>query len=221
MRSEKRQSLSRQSNSPVVLAEGFYQSTPRVDADIGPLTLFHPPAANYLSTLPSEPALQGLPVHQNLPGNLQSHVSDFFQQISMATSPEDVMESESLPFASRRRRYPVTGPAEHQHTPHLPKLARITKLQARNKTPYHTKVMAEGERRRRRRSRESETTSTGTTDATAAEEEVARQTPLAGKLSKLELDGGKALYENMDISPQVQQKYAPILTIEYLFVNSP
>lgn len=173
----------------MVLAEGFYQSTPRVDADIGPLTLFHPPHYHPNSMVP-----------QNLAGNLQSHVTDFFQQISMATSPEDVMESESLPFASRRRRYPVTQ--TEQHTPHLPKLARITKLQARNKTPYHTKVMAEGERRRRK------TRSGGSSSGESKATEEVRQTPLSGKLSSLTLDleSDKPLYENMDTSIPTQHK---------------
>ncbi|XP_058791920.1 uncharacterized protein LOC131664652 [Phymastichus coffea] len=195
LRSGKRQSMSQRTSSPVI--ESFYQSTPRVDADIGPLTLFaHPTSSNRRHdrcqarnsstslTLPADPQvfkktyLSNSELPQNLvnearANNLQSHVSDFFQQIAMATSPEDVMQSDSL---SNRRRY--ASAREHgSHASCLPRLARITKLNARNKTPYRTITI--GDERRRR---------SGGDDI--------RQTPIAGKLLSLKLD--QPMYENTD-----------------------
>ena len=86
------------------------------------------------------------------------------------------MESESLPFASRR--YALK---EERHTPYLPKLARITKLHARNKTPYHTKL---AEKRM-------------SVDGGEKGGEV-RQTPLVGKLFGLKLGQNTPMYENVD-----------------------
>lgn len=121
-------------------------------------------------------------MNEALANNLQSHVSDFFQQISMATSPEDVMESESLPFGGHgcRRRY---AQREDRHTPFLPKLARLSKLNARNKTPFYAKPM---ERR------------SGCQEKDVKESREVRQTPLAGQLLSLKLDQDARLYENMD-----------------------
>jgi len=112
--------------------------------------------------------------------NLQSHVSDFFQQISMATSPEDVMEAGSMPLGTKTKSYSRNGEQKTRpvKTPYLPKLAKITKIHARCKTPYHTKLAqaispfklkgAQG------------------------------QTPLVGKLSSLTIDQDLPQYENMD-----------------------
>ncbi|XP_076228035.1 protostome-specific GEF isoform X1 [Nomia melanderi] len=195
LRPTKRQSMSRQPEKSSV-TESFYQSTPRVDADIGPLTLF--PAGSKCPTaltLPTDPALfmksraKNFQSDNELPqnivnearANLQSHVSDFFQQISMATSPEDVMESDSVPLA-KNRLYSPSGEAKPKlpgsvKTAYLPKLARITKIHARCKTPYHTK------------------------NAAAVSPFKAKshgQTPLAGKLSHLAIDQDLPKFENMD-----------------------
>lgn len=192
--------MSQRTSSPVI--ESFYQSTPRVDTDIGPLTLFshHPTNHHYTArnsssslTLPTDPQAfkkiclgnngtsNELPqnlVNETRSSNYQSHVSDFIKQIAVATSPEDVMEFDSLP---NRRRY-ASARDNYNHTPCLPRLARITKLNARNKTPYHTKLdLSTGEKTRKRRSEE-------TTEI--------RQTPLAGKLHSLKLD--QPMYENTD-----------------------
>ncbi|XP_031778975.1 uncharacterized protein LOC100680007 isoform X2 [Nasonia vitripennis] len=172
LRSGKRQSLSQRSNSPVI--ESFYQSTPRVDSDIGPLTLFSHQPHCHLSSSSSLTLPQNI-LNEARANNLQSHVTDFFQQISMATSPEDVMESESLPFASRRY---ALAKEQHRHTPCLPKLARVGKLNARNKTPYHTKLQM---------------------GIREMELDEVRQSPLAGKLLGLKLlDRDRPMYENTD-----------------------
>lgn len=194
LRPTKRQSMSRQPERSSV-TESFYQSTPRVDADIGPLTLF--PAGSKCSTaltLPTDPALfmksraNNFQSDNELPqnivnearANLQSHVSDFFQQISMATSPEDVMQSDSVPLAKNNRLYSPGGEAKAKlpssvKTAYLPKLARITKIHARCKTPYHTKSAVSPFKAK----------SHG-------------QTPLAGKLSHLAIDQDLPKFENMD-----------------------
>lgn len=196
MRGNKRQSMSQQPEKSSV-TESFYQSTPRVDTDIGPLTFF--PAASKCSTaltLPTDPALfmktrtKNFQSENELPqnivnearANLQSHVSDFFQQISMATSPEDVMEADSVPHSNSRLYSPNGGSkakfADSAKCAYLPKLARITKIHARCKTPYHTK--------------------TGLAAASPFKAKSHGQTPLAGKLSNLAIDQDLPKFENMD-----------------------
>jgi hypothetical protein len=175
--------------------ESFYQSTPRVDTDIGPLT-YYPPGSKCSTalTLPSDPALfmnnrvKNFQSDNELPqnivnearANLQSHVSDFFQQISMATSPEDVMEAGSVPLGTKTKSYsrngePKTRPVK---TPYLPKLAKITKIHARCKTPYHTKLAQ--------------------AISPFKPKGAQGQTPLVGKLSSLTIDQDLPQYENMD-----------------------
>ncbi|XP_076160107.1 protostome-specific GEF [Ptiloglossa arizonensis] len=195
LRANKRQSMSQQPDKSSV-TESFYQSTPRVDTDIGPLTFF--PAGSKCSTaltLPTDPALfmktrtKSFQTDNELPqnivnearANLQSHVSDFFQQISMATSPEDVMESDAVPLAKNglyaTNGEPKTKFADCAKLTYLPKLARITKIHARCKTPYRAK--------------------TGPA-ATPYKPKNHGQTPLAGKLSTLVIDQDLPKFENMD-----------------------
>lgn len=179
LRSSKRQSMSQQQEKSSV-TEGFYQGTPRVDTDIGPLT-FLPPGGK-CSTLPTDPALfmrarakKNFQSDNELPqnivnearANLQSHVSDFFQQISMATSPEDVMEAESVPLSSSRPLCPPRVKGEGAKMPCLPKLAKITRIHSRCRTPYHG---AKGK----------------------------GHTPLLGKMSSLAIDQDLPKFENMD-----------------------
>ena len=156
------------------MIDGYYQSTPRVDSDIGPLTLF--PCS---STLPSGPTglhLPGyLPTSSDLPPeivnetreNLKSHVSDFFHQISLAVSPEDVMEADRLPGYhphSRKSFVPVTDILRRRSNC-LSKVAKVKKIQNRMSTPYHTRIPS----------------------VRKSTEEI-RQTPLAGQLLSLKLD---------------------------------
>ncbi|XP_076232377.1 protostome-specific GEF [Calliopsis andreniformis] len=194
-RVNKRQSMSQQPEKSSV-TESFYQSTPRVDADIGPLTFL--PAGSKCSTaltLPTDPALfmktrtKKFESENELPqnivnearANLQSHVSDFFQQISMATSPEDVMEAGSVSRPKNRLYSPseeMKGKfADCAKISYLPKLARITKIHGRCKTPYHTKAV---------------------TAASPVKAKSHGQTPLAGKLSNLAIDQDLPNFENMD-----------------------
>ncbi|XP_018368305.1 PREDICTED: uncharacterized protein LOC108764515 [Trachymyrmex cornetzi] len=194
LKSNKRQSMSQAGeNSPV--SESFYQSTPRVDTDIGPLT-YYPPGSKCSTalTLPTDPALfmnscaKNFQSDNELPqnvvnearANLQSHVSDFFQQISMATSPEDVMEAGSMPLGTKTKVYSqnVEQKTRLIRTPYLPKLAKITKIHARCRTPYHTKL--------------AQAISPFKTKAAQG------QTPLVGKLSSLTIDQDLPKYENMD-----------------------
>ncbi|KYQ58357.1 hypothetical protein ALC60_02777 [Trachymyrmex zeteki] len=193
LRSSKRQSMSQAGeNSPV--SESFYQSTPRVDTDIGPLT-YYPPGSKCSTalTLPTDHALfmnscaKNFQSDNELPqnvvnearANLQSHVSDFFQQISMATSPEDVMEAGSMPLGKTKvYSQNVEQKMRHIRTPYLPKLAKITKIHARCRTPYHTKL--------------AQAISPFKTKAAQG------QTPLIGKLSSLTIDQDLPKYENMD-----------------------
>ncbi|XP_023288697.1 uncharacterized protein LOC105696840 [Orussus abietinus] len=197
LRSLKRQSTSQEvQKSP--RSESFYQSTPRVDADIGPFTLLPTVAVSKCSaalTLPSDPTLirtaktfQGngeLPqnIVNEARANLQSHVSDFFQQISLAGSPEDVMEADSVPltktrlFAQNCETAKMKHAAECSKSPCVPKLAKIAKLHARCKTPYHTKVLQ------------------GRSPFKAKD---LQQTPLLGKLSLLRIDHDLPNFENMD-----------------------
>lgn len=100
--------------------------------------------------------------------NLQSHVSDFFQQISVAGSPEDVMEANKVPFMTRSRLF-----SRNAESSCHPKLAKITKLHSRCKTPYHTKTQ-------------------GRSSFTV------NQTPLSGKLAHLKIDQDVPKFENMD-----------------------
>ncbi|XP_015596759.1 uncharacterized protein LOC107268470 isoform X2 [Cephus cinctus] len=198
LRPSKRQSVTDSQKSPRM--ETFYQSTPRVDSDIGPLTLFTsnmvPKCATTALTLPTDPTL--LRVHasnfqsnaelpQNIVNearaNLQSHVSDFFQQISVAGSPEDVMEADSVPL-SKARIYSQNVDAtrskiasEFTRTPCVPKLAKITKLHTRCKTPYHTKTIQ---------------------GRSPFKFKDVHSTPLSGTLSHLKLDHDLPKYENMD-----------------------
>ena len=203
-RSSKRQSVSTDNNPKT--PESFYQSTPRVDADIGPLTLYPGSASSRCSTaltLPTDPTvlLMSHPktFHANnneLPqnvvnearANFQSHVSDFFHQISVAGSPEDVMEAGAVPLV-RTRLYAQKCEAarlklssEYARTPCHPKIAKITKLHTRCKTPYHTKVTATQSR----------------SPVNATKQESFQQTPLAGRLAHLRLDSDLQNYENMD-----------------------
>lgn len=177
--------------------ESFYQSTPRVDTDIGPL-MYYPPGSKCSTalTLPTDPALfmnsrvKGFQSDNELPqnvvnearANLQSHVSDFFQQISIATSPEDVMEAGSVPLVGpKAKSYPNENgepKTRSVKTPYLPKLAKITKIHARCKTPYHTKL----------------TQAIGPFKSKGAQ----GQTPLISKLSNLIIDQDLPKYENMD-----------------------
>ncbi|KAK0179867.1 hypothetical protein PV327_005578 [Microctonus hyperodae] len=196
-RSGKRQSIVNSTpESPK--AESFYQSTPRVDADIGPLTyvpqiLSRCPTAAL--TLPTDPSSLPRPYpktfhHANsneLPQNimndarvnLQSHVSDFFQQISVAGSPEDVMEADSVPLDksklffrnSNKSRATTTNDSRISSRS---RLAKVTKLHARCKTPYHTKAPQ------------------------ARSPFKIRETPLAGKLSHLSIDHDALKFENMN-----------------------
>ncbi|XP_063972686.1 uncharacterized protein Psgef isoform X2 [Diachasmimorpha longicaudata] len=180
LRLSKRQSVSEEPvESP--RTESFYQSTPRVDTDIGPLTIISESVSKpqNMSTLPTDPSI--LPVayqksfanNNELPqnvmnearANLQSHVSDFFQQISVAGSPEDVMEANKVPFLTRSRLF-----SRNSESSCHPKLAKITKLHTRLKTPYHTK------------SQRSPFT--------------VKETPLSGQLAHLKIDQDK--FENMD-----------------------
>ncbi|XP_020286362.1 uncharacterized protein LOC109855986 isoform X2 [Pseudomyrmex gracilis] len=181
-------------NSPA--SESYYQSTPRVDTDIGPLT-YYPPGSKCSTalTLPTDPALfmnsraKHFQSENELPqnvvnearANLQSHVSDFFQQISMATSPEDVMEAGSVPFGAKTKVFSSRNSEQKTRpvkTPYLPKLARITKIHARCRTPYHTKLAQ----------------AISPFKPKAAQ----GQTPLLGKLSNLTIDQDLPKYENMD-----------------------
>ncbi|CAB0039277.1 unnamed protein product [Trichogramma brassicae] len=200
LRTGKRNSLTQRNSSSPVVIDGFYQSTPRVDADIGPLTVYpqhHQSTTSSSSssscsssslasslamtsqamsstlmttTLPVDP--QTLLIgscfpshHSQQPMTLQSHVSDFFHQISMATSPEDVMEFDSLRFdrnrlAARTTRFASSHNHNHHynqhsstskllHTPHLPKHARSAKLSSRTDTPYHVHARDEDSERRK------------------------------------------------------------------------
>ncbi|KAI4488023.1 hypothetical protein M0804_004871 [Polistes exclamans] len=197
VRTGKRQSLSqRLERSPKL--ENFYQGTPRVDADIEPLTFFPNGLKRSTAlTLPTDPTLflksrsnkRSFGINQSnteLPQNvvnearvnLQSHVSDFFHQISMATSPEDVMEVESVPL-DKSRTYTQNnnfrmklGESNRKKGHFQSKLSKITKINARNRTPYYKKVVEAGS--------------------------PLKQTPLAGKLSNLALDQDLPKFENMD-----------------------
>ncbi|XP_066594819.1 uncharacterized protein PsGEF [Prorops nasuta] len=165
--------------------ESFYQGTPRVDSDIGPLTLY-PEASNCSTvaalTLPTDPSLflkrpfracnNELPqnIVNEARANLQSHVSDFFKQISMATSPEDVMEAGSVPLAKCRTSY-------------FPKLAKIAKIK---KTPYP-------------KTHDQRDPLTFDSPFSYPTSKLSiQQTPLAGKLSNLILDHDLPKFENMD-----------------------
>ncbi|XP_076386966.1 protostome-specific GEF isoform X1 [Megachile rotundata] len=192
LRANKRQSMSQQTDKSSV-TESFYQSTPRVDADIGPLTFLAAGSkCSTALTLPTDPALfmksktTNFQSENELPqnivnearANLQSHVSDFFQQISMATSPEDVMESDSVPLSNNRLYSRNAEPKPNcAKISYLPKLARITKIHARCKTPYHGKSC---------------------TTASPFKAHGHDQTPLAGKLSNLAIDQDLPKFENMD-----------------------
>lgn len=165
-----------------------------MDTDIGPLMFC--PAGGKCSTaltLPTDPALfmnsraRNFQSDNELPqnvvnearANLQSHVSDFFQQISMATSPEDVMEADSMPLGKTKicSQSVEQKTTRHVRTPYLPKLAKITKIHARCKTPYHTKLAQA---------------------ISPFKQKTQGQTPLVGKLSSLTIDQDLPKYENMD-----------------------
>lgn len=185
--------------------ESFYQSTPRVDADIGPLTLCPESGAGHRAvamTLPANPTLlpskgTNLRTNGELPQNLinearvnlQSHVSDFFQQIAVAASPEDMMEADPVVPLTKSRIYSqncdirraAKFSADFCRTPHLPKLAKITKLHSRCRTPYHTK--APGPNR---------------SEFKVKELLSVEQTPLITRLTHLKLDQDLARIENVD-----------------------
>ncbi|XP_043681403.1 uncharacterized protein LOC122635343 isoform X1 [Vespula pensylvanica] len=191
----KRQSLSQRSEGSPKL-ENFYQGTPRVDADIGPLTFFPSECKRSTAlTLPTDPTLflksrsKNFQSHNELPqnmvnearANLQSHVSDFFHQISMATSPEDVMEAESVPL-DKSRMYPEKNDVrlkleESKKAQFQSKLAKVTKIHARSRTPYYKKVVQA---------------------VSPLKQCLQPRTPLAGKLSNLALDQDLPNFENMD-----------------------
>ncbi|KAL2723811.1 hypothetical protein V1477_019043 [Vespula maculifrons] len=191
----KRQSLSQRSEGSPKL-ENFYQGTPRVDADIGPLTFLPSECKRSTAlTLPTDPTLflksrsKNFQSHNELPqnmvnearANLQSHVSDFFHQISMATSPEDVMEAESVPL-DKSRMYPEKNDVrlkleESKKAQFQSKLAKVTKIHARSRTPYYKKVVQA---------------------VSPLKQCLQQRTPLAGKLSNLALDQDLPNFENMD-----------------------
>lgn len=112
--------------------------------------------------------------------NLQSHVSDFFQQISVAGSPEDVMEAAAVPL--RNRLFARNEPELIKTPSCLPKLTRMARLHARCKTPYRVNKCDSTKRK--------ETSSSSSTSC--------QQTPLAGRLSSLTLDQDLPNYENVD-----------------------
>lgn len=195
--STKRQSLLQDLQKSSDATESFYQGTPRVDADI-PLNLF--PSESLKSqtalTLPKDPpslmrtSTGNFSSSNELPQNIvnaaranrQSHVSDFFQKIAMAASPEDIMEADSVPLSKRRifsQNYENTKSisSEFAKVSCIPKLARITKLHSRCRTPHHTKTSQ----------RKSPFKLKGS-----------QQTPLAGKLSDLKLDQDQLKFENVD-----------------------
>lgn len=164
-----------------------------MDTDIGPLTFY--PLSSKCSTaltLPTDPTLfmnnrtKNFQSDNELPQNivnearasLQSHVSDFFQQISMATSPEDVMEAGSVPLA-KTKMYCQNEERKARliRTPYLPKLAKIAKIHTRCRTPYHTKI------------------------AQAISPFKAKcqvQTPIVGKVSGLAMDQDLSKFENIN-----------------------
>ncbi|XP_044595390.1 uncharacterized protein LOC123272572 isoform X3 [Cotesia glomerata] len=194
-RSNKRQSIANETLE-LPKTESSYHRTPRIDTDIGPLTYI--PDNYQISkcpvalTLPTDPT--SLPhtysktfhhVNNNneLPqnvmnearANLQSHVSDFFQQISVAGSPEDVMEAGSVPLSRSRLFFRNIDRMKSSSSPEgkslcYPKLAKISKLHARCRTPYHTK----------------------------APQFKLRETPLAKELASLKIDQDIPKFENMD-----------------------
>lgn len=195
LRSAKRQSMSRAAKNNENF-ESFYQSTPRVDADIGPLTLCPDmlgPRRNVAATLPADPNFLAANVATNseLPqnlmneagANLQSHVSDFFQQISHAASPEDMMEADPVVPLCKSRVYSqncdirkAKFSVDFCRTPNIPKLAKIAKLHNRCRTPYHSKAPGP-------KSKEPQTVG---------------QTPLINRLTHLKLDHDLARFENVD-----------------------
>ncbi|XP_046829022.1 uncharacterized protein LOC124428699 isoform X3 [Vespa crabro] len=191
----KRPSLSQRFEGSPKL-ENFYQGTPRVDTDIGPLTFFPNECKRSTAlTLPTDPTLflksrsKNFQSNNELPqnmfnearANLQSHVSDFFHQISMATSPEDVMEAEFVPL-DKSRMYPEKNDfrlklEESKKAQFQSKLAKVTKIHARSRTPYYKKVVQA---------------------VSPLKQCLQQQTPLAGKLSNLALDQDLLKFENMD-----------------------
>ncbi|XP_025602970.2 uncharacterized protein LOC105691992 isoform X2 [Athalia rosae] len=186
--------------------ESFYQSTPRVDSDIGPLTLCPESGVagrkTVAMTLPANPTLlapnrSGLRTNAELPQNLmnearvnlQSHLSDFFQQISVAASPEDMMEADPVVPLSKSRIYSqncdprkAKFSVDFCRTPHIPKLAKITKLHNRCRTPYHTKAPGSG-----RSPFKSKDPFSGV-----------GPTPLIARLTHLKIDQDMARLENVD-----------------------
>ncbi|XP_043477014.1 uncharacterized protein LOC122508012 isoform X4 [Leptopilina heterotoma] len=208
-RSVKRQSLLHDLQKSSEPTESFYLSTPRVDADI-PLTLFPsesrtsetttttaltlPTALTTTTNPPPSPlriSSRNFPSSNELPQNIvnearanrQSHVSDFFQKIALAASPEDIMEADSVPLCKRRifsqncESTKTTISSEFARVSCIPKLARITKLQSRCRTPYHTK---NGQGKSPFKIKESV------------------HTPLAGKLLDLKIDQDLPKFENVD-----------------------
>lgn len=210
-RSAKRQSLLHDLQKSSEPTESFYLSTPRVDADI-PLTLFpsesrRSEAALTLATdspSPLRTSSRNFPSSNELPQNIvnearanrQSHVSDFFQKIAIAASPEDIMEADSVPLCKRRIfsqncESTKTVCSEFARVSCIPKLARITKLHSRCRTPYHTK------------------NSQGKSPFKIKE---SIHTPLAGKLSDLKLDQDLPKFENVDNTvTEVMNRYFILL----------
>ncbi|XP_057325089.1 uncharacterized protein LOC130667491 isoform X2 [Microplitis mediator] len=163
-RPNKRQSIANETLE-LPKTESSYQRTPRIDTDIGPLTYipenYHISKCPIALTLPTDPTslsraysktfnhVNNNELPQNVMNearaNLQSHVSDFFQQISLAGSPEDVMEADSVPLSKSRLFFKnndrtKSSPNDNCKSIYYPKLTKISKLHTRCKTPYHTKV---------------------------------------------------------------------------------
>ena len=186
-------------HKPSEPTESFYQSTPRVDVDI-PLTLFTDESlkSQTASTLPEDQTSPLRTSTRNFPtsfpnelpqnivnearSNRQSHVSDFFQKIALAASPEDIMEADSVPLSKRRffcQNYENAKPisSDFARISCIPKLARITKLHSRCRTPYHTK---------------------NSQGKSPFKNKESLHTPLAGKLSHLKLEQDFPKFENVD-----------------------
>ncbi|XP_034949072.1 uncharacterized protein PsGEF [Chelonus insularis] len=196
LRRHKRQSIANDSlDSPKT--ESSYQSTPRVDTDIGPLTYIPECITNVrystALTLPTDPTslprtypkvfqhVNNTELPQNVMNearvNFQSHISDFFQQISVAGSPEDVMEAGSVSLRKpnlfhKYQQDAVQLASNELKIPSYSKFTRTHKLSTRSKTPYHTKA--------------------------PKSPSTIKETPLVGSLAELRIDQDIPKFENMD-----------------------
>lgn len=90
------------------------------------------------------------------------------------------METGSMPLETKTKVYSqnVEQKLRSVKTPYLPKLAKITKIHARCRTPYHTKLAQ--------------------AISPFKSKTAQGQTPLVGKLSSLTIDQDLSKYENMD-----------------------